>query len=507
MQNKSIYLKLSLFATGFSGIVAEYLLATLASYFLGNSIIQWTMVLSTMLFAMGVGSRISKLITKNLLANFIYAELALSLLVGLSGLIIFSSSSVNFDRMAVYVVSFLIGLLIGVEIPLVTRINEMHQSLRVNISSVLENDYYGSLLGGVFFAVVAIPIIGITYTPYVLAAVNFSVALLLFFKLRKTINNSIRIMVLQMLVGLILVFGCIYAKPIELYSEQANYIDKVVYQEQTNYQRIVITKMKNDYWLYINNNQQLSTVDEYLYHEPMVHAAVVAQGKPQNVLVLGGGDGCAVRELLKYDFIKAIDLVDLDPSMTKLGQEHEVFVALNKNALNNSKVSIQNEDAHQFLAETNKIYDLIIIDLPDPKSVELAHLYSKEMYRLCWLHLTANGVVITQAGSPYFATKAFYCVLKTMKSAGFGSIPLHNQIVTMGEWGWILGHKSLNQDQVLNRIQNSSPGVDVKWLNKSAFKQITEFGKPLADTTNLPINTFKKPILYQLYLNGTWELY
>lgn len=485
-------------------------MATTATYFLGNSIVQWTMVLSTMLFSMGVGSRLSKHIKAHLLERFVMIELCLSIVVALSAISVYSLSAyTHLEGVVIYSLSIIIGLLIGLEIPLATRINESYESLRVNISSVMENDYYGSLLGGVFFAFFAIPILGISYTPFVLGVVNFSVAALLFVMLRKSIDIKWfrKLAVGQVFTLLVLVAGLLSAKPIEQFGEQAKYIDKVIFEKQTRYQRIVITQWKDNYWLYINGNQQLSTIDEYLYHEPMVHSAMAVSGSARNVLILGGGDGCALREVLKYSSVQSIQLVDLDPEMTRIGRENPIFQKLNNNAFNDPRVKTLNDDALQFVEQSQDQYDLIIIDLPDPKGTELSQLYSREMYALCRKKLTKNGTLITQAGSPYFATKAYYCINKSMKAAGFHTLPLHNDVVTMGHWGWIMGHPHLNKSQIRDRIDHYQLDVETQWLNEDALKRLHLFGKALIDTADLKINTLNKPILHRYYLNGNWDLY
>ena len=181
MKLKSNILKLSLFATGLSGIVAEYILSTLASYFLGDSIFQWTLIVSVMLFSMGLGSRLSRFLETDLLKKFIIIEFILSLLTSFSSLLAYTAAAYTvYTGIIIYSLSILIGLLIGMEIPLVVRLNDEFEALKVNISSVLENDYYGSLLGGLFFAFVGLPYLGLTYTPFILGGINFAVAIFLF---------------------------------------------------------------------------------------------------------------------------------------------------------------------------------------------------------------------------------------------------------------------------------------------------------------------------------------
>ncbi len=515
MKLRSNILKLALFATGLSGIVAEYILSTLATYFLGNSVFQWTMIVSIMLFSMGLGSGISRYIKTNLIQKFIYIEFALSVLVSYSSLIVYSVVAFSvYHGLIIYSLSIIIGILIGMEIPLAVRLNDEFESLRVNIASIIEKDYYGSLAGGLFFAFVGLPFLGLTYTPFVLGAVNFMVATALFIILWKYLNKTTRIKVkiLSTLVAVFIVLGFFMAKPIILFGEQKKYKDKIVYTKQSKYQRIVITQWKDHYWLFINGNQQLSTLDEVVYHEPLVHPVMQLSKTHYDILVLGGGDGCAVREILKYPNVNSITLVDLDPAMTELGMSNKIIKKLNKGALNNDKVTIINQDGYNFLEKTNKYFDLIIIDLPDPRTVELGRLYSYEFYKLCYKNLKTHGFIITQAGSPYYATKAFLCINNTMKLAGFTTKPIHNQIITLGEWGWIIGSKHLNQKQLNKALLSIDfDNIETEWINKESMKMMTSFGKniypSLPKNDSIEINKVHNPVLYRYYLKGNWDIY
>lgn len=503
----------AIFATGFSGIVAEYLLSTLATYFLGDSIFQWTMIVSTMMFTMGLGSRISKIFTKDLLVKFLTIEFILSVTVAYAPMVVYTLSAYT-DALAVFIYGFamLIGTLIGMEVPLVTRINGEYEELKTNISNVLEKDYYGSLLGGVFFAFIGIPFLGLSYTPFLLGFVNFSVAILVFFYLNKLIAPQAKQVFNLTGLGILLLLlaGLYFANPIIKYGEQKKYLDKVVYAKQTKYQRIVMTQWKEEHWLYLNGNLQLSTIDEVMYHEPLVHPAMALHPQPQKVLVLGGGDGCAVREILKYSSVESITLVDLDPAMTQIGLEHPVWTAQNQNALKDPRVEIVNEDGFKFLAEQKEFYDVILVDLPDPKTVELNRLYSQEFYRIAYKHLRPQGILTTQAGSPYFATRAFNCILETMKSADFHTVPLHNQILSLGEWGWVLGVKTESNIDVKAKLQTLDfHSVETKWINREAMKLITSFGKNIfpIESDSVEINHIHDPVLYKYYLKGNWDLY
>jgi len=509
---KSNVLKIALFATGLAGIVAEYVLSTLATYFLGNAVIQWTLIVSIMLFSMGLGSRISKVFKEDLLQKFILIEFTLSFFSAFSALAVYTVAAfTSYTGVIIYLLCIIIGLLIGMEIPLVIRLNSSYQTLKVNVSSVLEQDYYGSLAGGVFFAFVGLPILGLTYTPFILGSINFLVAIGLIAILWAEISSRLKrqLSIASSTIAVILFVGFFIAQPIILFGEQKRYQDKIIFSEQTKYQKIVLTQWQDDYWLYINNNQQLSTLDEVMYHEPLVHPIMTLHPHPTTILVLGGGDGCAVREILKYPTVEKITLVDLDPAMTKLGKTHPVLTELNENALSNEKVSIKNEDGFIFMEQTSDFYDVVIVDLPDPNSVDLNLLYTKEFYALIHRKLRPNGLVITQAGSPYFATQAYLCIEKTMASAGFYTQKLHNQIVTLGEWGWVLGSKMDSTHLKENLLGLNFDKVETQWINNEAMSLMTSFGKNIyvEEVGDIEVNRIHNPVLYQYYLKGNWDLY
>lgn len=513
MKLRSNILKLCLFATGLSGIVAEYVLSTLATYFLGNSVLQWTMIVSIMLFSMGLGARITKVMDGNLLEKFIWIEIALSILASFVSLITYTAATYTlYVGVVIYGLCVVIGLLIGMEIPLVIRINDSFESLKINVSSMMENDYYGSLLGGVFFAFIGLPFLGLTYTPFILGLVNFSVAIILLSVLWKDLGQKIksRLSLANLAVFILIIVGMTSADNVIAYGEEMRYKDRVIFSKQTKYQKLVMTQSNSDFWLFINGNQQLSTVDEIMYHEPLVHPLLKLYPNPQDVLILGGGDGCAIREVLKYDKVQQITMVDLDPEMTKLALEHPVLSEINQHALESEKATIINQDGYTYLEKTNKYFDIIIIDLPDPKTIELGRLYSYEFYKLCYKALKPNGLIITQAGSPYFAARAFKCIEQTISEAGFSTVPIHNQVITLGEWGWILGAKSLSKEQFKDALVNLEfDDIPTKWINHEAMTLMTSFGMDFTidSSDSIEINTIHNPVLFKFYLNGEWDLY
>ncbi|MFD2566042.1 polyamine aminopropyltransferase [Pseudotenacibaculum haliotis] len=517
---KSVHVKkralfTALFATGLSGIVAEYCFATLSTYFIGDSVKQWSIVISLMLFSMGVGSRITRSIKTNLFQYFILTELILSLVVSFSAVsTYFLFSYVEYIGLYIYSMSCLTGALIGMELPLAMRLNNEFQELKLNVSNVLEKDYYGSLIGGLFFVFVGLPYLGLTYTPFILGSINLFTAIILLVVFKDKFTQKMnRVFSIGSIVLLTLVVsGSYFSEKIILHGEQLKFSDKIVYQEQSMYQKIVVTQWKNDYWLYLNDNLQFSTFDEPLYHEVIVHPVMQLLNNPRRILILGGGDGCAARELLKYESLSEITLVDLDKKLTDLFTENSEFAKINNQSLSNEKVTIVNQDGFNFLENTQEFYDLIIVDLPDPRSVELSRLYSKEFYQLCRLKLTPKGGIITQAGSPYYTPKAFQCINITMQSANFSTLPIHNQILSMGEWGWIIGTKEeKSKDQMIKLLANYKDGqIKTQWLNKESMKLITSFGKDfyLKNKKNsLEENSINNPVLYKYYEQGNWDTY
>lgn len=513
MTLRSNILKACLFATGLSGIVAEYVLSTLATYFLGDSVFQWTIIVSIMLFAMGLGARLSKYIETNLINKFITIEFILSLLTAFSTIIAYMANIyAAFTGFVIYSTSIAIGLLIGMEIPLVIRINDRFELLKVNVSSILENDYYGSLVGGIFFAFIGLPYLGLKYTPFMLGAINLAVAFVLLYTLWNTFGQKSRrtFSIAASLVVAVLILGSVFTDKIIEFGETRKYRDDIIFSTQSRYQKITITQAKSDYWLFINSNQQLSTVDEHIYHEALVHPVVNLTAGPVEVLVLGGGDGCAARELLKHATVKAIEVVDLDPAMTALAKTHEVLTNINANALNDKKVQIINQDAFSYLRDTEEYFDIIIIDLPDPKSVELGRMYSYEFYRYCHQRLRPNGMIVTQAGSPYYAPAAFKCIDKTMSEAGFGTLPIHLPMITLGEWGMVIGSKAMSGDVLHETVfKLDLDSLDTRWLNDEVMHYVTWFGKDIipVDTAALEVNRIHNPVLFKYYLNGRWDLY
>ena len=190
--------------------------------------------------------------------------------------------------------------------------------------------------------------------------------------------------------------------------------------------------------LFLNNNLQFSSHDEYRYHEALVHPGLASLPGARRVLVLGGGDGLAVREILKYPKVESVTLVDLDPAMTDLFANAPPLVALNEGALKSERVTVVNADALQWLEDSREYFDFIVIDFPDPANFALGKLYTSAFYRLLEKRLSARGLIAIQSTSPLYARQSFWCVVTTLEDVGFRTAPYHALVPSFGEWGYII---------------------------------------------------------------------
>ena len=508
VENKSILTKkdasillFCVFVVGFCTIIYELLIGSISSYFIGDSIRQFSITIGLTMTAMGIGTLISRFFSKNLIYWFILVELLIAVIGGLSVPILYWVYSIQFFYYPIMCLLIIaIGTLIGLEIPLLTRIMEEYFQLKENISNVLSLDYLGAFLASLAFPFILLPLLGIFNTSLSTGLLNLLIGILTFvwFKDKLTFKRK-HMLKVQSLFIFILLIGCIlFSKEISFYLENSMYDDRVVFSKQTKYQKLVITKNKEDVRLFIDGNVQFSTIDEYRYHEPLVHIPMNLIKHRENILVLGGGDGLVARELLKYNDIKRIVVVDLDKEMTDLAITNKVMSDLNEKSFENNKVTIHNEDAFKFIENSTEYYDAIIIDLPDPNNSSLARLYSKEFYKVVSQKLAKEGVIVTQATSPFFSPDAFWCIQESLKSAGFKHVrPYHSYVPSFGDWGFMLASKH-NID-----ISNINIDVPTKYIENSSIEEFFYIPKDV-QRTNIKTSTLNNPEILDYYLSG-WK--
>lgn len=537
----TLLLSLSIFFTGATGLVNEYILSTVSTYILGNSIEQFSITIAIMLLFMGIGGFVQKYFSDDyLIEKFISIEILLALFGSFAPIIIylaFGYMENHFNLILYFLIAF-IGFLVGFEIPFVTRINEKYSdSLKTNLAVIISADYVGAFLGAIIWVKVLLPHMHIFEVGFLISSLNFFVAFFTFLYFKNMVKNSLKYIYLFIIVLVFgaLIYGYSQAQTYEKIIEQKLYEDKIVYSETTKYQHITIThaEVQNEYRLYLNGNLQFSSLDEQRYHELLVHPAFALANKKNDILVLGGGDGLAVREIQKYN-PKSITLVDLDPKITHLAKTNPILMKLNYNSLNNVKIhtpiqisnekkdlikhtkdkkeiqhiatlNIINIDAMKFLSDIKyRKYDIVIIDLPDPNSIELNKLYTKEFYKTLQNILYPESIIAIQSTSSYFAKEVFLGIGRTLKASGFETIPYHHNIPSFGEWGFYLASKDKS---IYSRLNSIKFEVNTRYLTQELFISSTKFGKNDLYSNKTYINTLMHPKLFYEYINNSWLHY
>jgi spermidine synthase len=433
---------LSVFVVASCGLAYELIAGALSSYLLGDSILQFSTIIGCYLFAMGVGAHFSKYVRdEDVLSRFIDIELAVGLIGGVSAALLFMTFSWMAApfRTLLYVLVFMVGCLVGMEVPLVMRaLNARQTEFNELVSRVLTFDYLGALAVSLLFPLVLAPHLGLVRTAFLFGMLNVAVGFWTLHAFRHELANLHGKVVRASSVMVVLVFGFALSDRMVEWGEQALVGDKVVYSTTTPYQRLLITRWKDDLRLYINGNLQFSSRDEYRYHEALVHPALQSLPWARSVLVLGGGDGLALREILRYPNIKHVTVVDLDPAMTAAFTTRPELVKLNAKAFSDPRVTVVNADAAVWLKDSGAMFDAAIIDFPDPSSFALGKLYSVPFYSMVKKHVAANGLVVVQSTSPFFAPHAYWTIDATLRDVGMRTYPYHAYVPSFGEWGFVL---------------------------------------------------------------------
>ena len=441
----------SVFIVAACGLVYELAAGTLASYLLGDSILQFSTVIGTYLFAMGVGSYLSRFFERQLIAHFLRIELLVGLVGGLMPALLFALQSLappSF-RFALYAMVLLVGILVGLEIPLVMRIlkeqlrgsGAERQGLKNLVSQVLTFDYLGALAVSIAFPLLLVPQLGLIRTGVFFGLLNAGVAVWALWLFRGQLRQLPVHVASCALVVVALLAALAGADRITTWAEDRFYADSVLYSETSAYQRVVVTSSNQGVRLFLNGNLQFHSRDEYRYHEALVHPAMAAHGAPRQVLVLGGGDGMAVREVLKYPSVESVTLVELDPHMTQLFSTQPLLRQLNADSLRSPKLRIVNADAFAWLEQNAGSFDVIVVDFPDPTNFSIGKLYTSSFYRLIDQHLNAGAYAVVQTTSPLIARKSFWTVATTIEAAGLTTTPYHAHVPSFGEWGFMLASR------------------------------------------------------------------
>ncbi len=421
------------------GIIYELIIGTTSSYLLGDGVVQFSLTIGFMLFGMGLGSLFAPRLAGAPETTFVLVETVLGLVGGSAPILLFWIFNRSLPFYPLFILLVLaIGILIGLEIPLMFSLLRRKTDGTWLLSRLLSLDYVGALIASLAFPFILLPKLGLVRAALVIGLSNALIACLMYALFYADIRKKAWVGAAVSLAAAALASELVFANVIARGLEQGVYKDEIVYAAQTPYQRLVLTKFRDDVRLFLNGNLQFSRVDEHRYHEPLVHVPMAAARTRGRILVLGGGDGLAVREILKYPDVDSVTLVDLDRDVTDLARRHPLLLDANGGSLDDPRVDVVNEDAFVFLRETDASYDVIIADLPDPNNESLAKLYAVEFYELAKRRLSKDGAFVTQATSPYFSNGTFWMIDRTLRAAGFHTRPYHAHVPSFGEWGFIL---------------------------------------------------------------------
>ncbi|HWS27724.1 MAG TPA: polyamine aminopropyltransferase [Xanthomonadales bacterium] len=488
----------SVFVVASCGLAYELIAGALSSYLLGDSVMQFSTVIGCYLFAMGIGSWLSRYVERHLVARFVQVELIVGVLGGYSAaglFFVFVWFSAPF-KLALYLAVFAIGVLVGLEIPLIMRILKRDLSFKDVVSQVLTFDYLGALAVSILFPLLLVPHLGLVRSGLLFGLLNVLVALWALWLFRAQLHNAAWLRTQAFVSLAVLAGGFAAAGQFTTLAEAHLYADEVVYTEATPYQRIVLTRWKDDLRLFLNNNLQFSSRDEYRYHEALVHPGLSTLPGARRVLVLGGGDGLAAREILKYPQVESVTVVDLDPAMTQLFSTAVPLRKLNADALLSPKVSVVNEDALQWLEENDDSFDFVVVDFPDPSNFAIGKLYSAAFYRLLEKHLAAGALAVIQSTSPLYARQSFWCVVSTLESVGFVTTPYHALVPSFGEWGFVLAGRRAYKAP-------AAYSVDTRFLTPETTPALFQFPKDMA-RVDAEVNRLNNQVLVR-YFESEWR--
>ncbi len=483
---------LTVLAIATCGLVYELITSTLASYLLGDSVTQFSTVIGVYLFALGIGAWLSKYLDHELAQRFVEVELAVALVGGISAPFLFATFAAGASfRVALYLTVTTIGTLVGLEIPLLLRILEGQLEFKELVSKVLTFDYLGALAASLLFPMVLVPKLGLVRTSLAFGLLNALVALWSTWLLAPVLRSTTRLRVGAVAVSILLSIGLVLGDRMTSFFEEQLYQDEVVYAESSPYQRIVVTKSRKGFSLFLNGNLQFASVDEYRYHEALVHPAMLHAQARKQVLILGGGDGLAAREVLRYAEVQSVTLVDLDPSMTRLSQRMNDLAVLNLHSMDDPRMQLVHQDAMQWLSETKATFDVVIVDFPDPNNFSLGKLYSTAFYQLLKQHLTSGAAVVIQSTSPLFARRSYWCIVKTLQAAGLVTAPYHLWVPSFGEWGYVLASAA-----PLTPLHPLPP--DLRFLTLEHLPTLFRFSKDM-EPLDSEVNRLNNQVLVRYY--------
>lgn len=419
------------------GLVYELELVALASYLIGDSVTQASVVLSVMVFAMGVGSLLAKRLRCRPAVGFGLVESGLALIGGCSAMVLYAAFAwLGEARHVLVAFSLAIGVLIGAEIPLLMSLIQRAESRRGGgrreqdaagtVADLFAADYVGALVGGLAFPFLLLPWLGQLTGALVTGAVNaVAGGGLVLWLFRRDLTARARLLLIVVNIGVLAVLATatVLAGDFEAAARRAVYGADVRVAVRTPLQEVVVTGGRGgppD--LFLDGRLRVGGRDEYRYHEALVHPAM--NGRRARVLILGGGDGLAAREALRYPDVRAVTVVELDPGVVRLARTDPELATLNGQAFRDPRVTVAYGDAFSRLRRARPVqerYDVVVCDLPDPTLTAGAKFYSEEFYGLVAGVLADGGRLVVHAGSATARPRTYWTVDATLRAAGYAT--------------------------------------------------------------------------------------
>ena len=477
-----------------AGLTLELLLVAQASYLMGDATLATGVVVGTFLASMGVGAWLTEFIglqgqpLVRLLRALMLVEISLFPICLLGPLALFWLFSINAPLwLATVLLTVLVGVLGGMELPLITRMLETQDQLRRALARVLALDYFGSLIGALAFPLVLLPWLGLLPTASVLAfvPVGCSLALALVFPcLRRWRKPLLALLPMASVAGVLIA-------PMGDRIEDRFYGARVIERKQSRFQRIVMTRSGADLRLFLDGDLQFSSLDEYRYHEALVHPAMALHPAPRRILLMGAGDGLALREVLRWPDVETVDVVELDPEVIKLARRQPLLRRLNADSLRDPRVQLHFGDAYAHLRSHHSRYDVVIADFPDPDTLPVARLYSVGFYRILRQRLNPEAVVITQASTPFLTPRVLASIEAGLRGVGFHTRPYSVAIPSFGPWGFVIA-----RENPWTNLFRTIP-FSTRWLDADQLSALFIFPRDLRPdaSESVQANRMTRPIL------------
>jgi|TARA_B100001059_G_scaffold33743_1_gene27062 spermidine synthase len=536
------------------GLIYEYLLSHYAGRVLGSVESAIYAMIGTMIVAMGIGAFLARWF-KDAFTAFAWLESIIAL-VGMGCILAIASviavsyslphlfSSIfnlpadtvldgyvfeklqEWSRFLPYVFGLLLGLLIGMEIPLIARIRQQvyGRFLENNAGTIYGADYIGAGVGAAIWVsiMLAMPIMqAAAWT----ALFNIIAGLIFLWRYHQHVRFAKVLLMCHVLLlvffAFVLVLGTSWMKNLS----NVLYKDKVIYSQATKYQHLVLTERLSRNQptaitdLYLNGRLQFSSVDEQIYHSMLVYPAMLASNRHDRVLIIGGGDGLALRDVLKWP-VKHVTLVDLDGQLLNLfGNDvgdydapetiRKRLIELNNHSMSDPRAQIRIADAFlevEAMLAKGERFDTILIDLPDPNHPDLNKLYSDYFYNHVRQLLAPDGAMAVQSTSPYHAKKAFLSIAKTVRAAGFNYVEQYQQnIPSFGQWGWTIATTTGKPASSRIRETDKLP-VPSRWVSKEYLLASFVFPNHYFEQVNtIEVNRLGSGTLYDYYRQA-WQV-